>query len=286
VVLAERHVDAGEAGCGMTFVRNGAVFCLVLYLVITAVMYFMQRRLQYHPENKGLTPEAMGLQGVTVNRLKTPDGESLVSWYVAAKPGHATILYFQGNGGEIGDRPKRFAFLADKGFGVLYLSYRGYGGSTGEISEQGFITDALTAYDWLLGQGVAPGKIALIGESLGSGVAVQLAAQREVGAVALEAPYTSTADIAASLYWWLPVRLLMKDQFRSVDYIGKVKVPLLVTHGDADTVIPLRYGKALFAAANEPKELVVVPGFGHDLLFEPSTWAREADFFERVIGRE
>jgi fermentation-respiration switch protein FrsA (DUF1100 family) len=283
VVLDEGHGNACEADRGMIFLRNAAIFCFCLYLAITLAKYLMQRRLQYHPENKGLTPEAVGLSGVTVNLLKTPDGESLVSWYVAAKLDQLTVLYFQGNGGEIGDRPKRFAYLVSRGFGVLYLSYRGYGGSSGAISEQGFITDALTGYDWLLKQGVEAKKIALIGESLGSGVAVQLAAQKEVGAVALEAPYTSTADIAAEIYWWLPVRLLMKDQFRSIDHIGKVKAPVLVTHGKADEVIPLRYGEALFAAANEPKEMVEVPGYGHDVIHELSTWVREADFFARVM---
>src|SRR5436190_12655181 len=109
----------------MTFLRNAALFCLVVYLAITLAMYLMQRRLQYHPENKGLTPEAVGLSGVAVNRLKTPDGESLVTWYVAARPGEPTVLYFQGNAGEIGDRPKRFAYLQSRGLGVLYLSYRG-----------------------------------------------------------------------------------------------------------------------------------------------------------------
>ena len=267
----------------MTTLGKAAVICVLAYGGVMLAMYFLQRGLQYFPQDKGLTPEAAGLSGVAVNRLATPDGERIVTWYVAAKPDRPTILYFHGNAGEIGDRPRRFQYYAERGFGVLYVSYRGYGGSTGNISERGLVTDAITAYDWLIQQGVVPAQIALVGESLGSGVAVQLAAQKSVGAVALEAPYTSTADIAAAIYWWLPVRLLMKDQFRSMDYIGAVTAPLLVIHGAADRLIPTEYGKALFAAANEPKEISIVEGFGHDVLFEEATWAREIEFFERVI---
>lgn len=267
----------------MTTLGKMALVCLLAYAGLVLAMYLLQRSLQYHPENKGLTPEAAGLSGVAVNLLGTPDGERIVTWYAAAKPGRPTIVYFHGNAGEIGDRPKRFQYYAARGFGVLYVSYRGFGGSTGEISEAGLVTDAISAYGWLVKQGVLPSQIAVLGESLGTGVAVQLAAQKPVGAVALEAPYTSTADIAAAIYWWLPVRLLMKDQFRSVDYIGAVTAPLLITHGEADTLIPVEYGRKLFAAANEPKELAVIAGIGHDVLFEEATWAREIEFFNRHI---
>jgi len=267
----------------MTALGKAALVGVLAYAGLVLAMYFLQRGLQYFPQDKGLTPEAVGLSGVAVNLLDTPDGERIVTWYVAAKPGRPTVVYFHGNAGEIGDRPTRFRYYTDRGFGVLYVSYRGYGGSTGSISEKGLITDALTAYDWLIAQGVQPSQIALLGESLGTGVAVQLAAQRSVGAIALEAPYTSTADIGAAIYWWLPVRLLMKDQFRSIEHIGAVKAPLLFIHGDADAIIPVSYGRSLFAAANEPKEIAVIPGAGHDVLFEEVTWAREVEFFERVI---
>ncbi|HUR43331.1 MAG TPA: alpha/beta hydrolase, partial [Aestuariivirga sp.] len=202
----------------MSLLVKTALVGLLAYAGIMLAMYLLQRSLQYHPESKGLTPAAVGLSGVTVNLLDTPDGERIVTWYAPAMPGRPTVLYFQGNAGEIGDRPKRFQYYRDRGLGVLYVSYRGYGGSTGHISEAGLVTDAMVSYDWLLGQGVAPKQIAVVGESLGTGVAVQLAAQKPVGAVVLEAPYTSTADIAAAIYGWLPVRLLMKDQFRSADY--------------------------------------------------------------------
>ena len=269
----------------MSFIKLFLVLAVAAYAVAACGMYVFQRKLQYFAENKGLTPEGVGIAGTRVENLATPDGERIILWYAPAQPGRPTLLYFHGNAGEMGDRSQRFNYFQAHGFGVAYLSYRGYGGSSGAPTEAGLITDAATSYRWLVAQGVAPRSIALLGESLGSGVAVQTAARHEVGAVALEAPYTSAVDVAARFYWWLPVRLLMKDQYRSMDFIGAVKAPVLVIHGDRDALIPVEFGKRLFAAANEPKELEILRGFDHDLLFEEATWAREAEFFDRMAGK-
>ncbi|HUQ35470.1 MAG TPA: alpha/beta hydrolase [Aestuariivirga sp.] len=267
----------------MSLIKFFAVFAIVAYAAVALGMYVFQRKLQYHAENKSLTPEGVGLLGASVETLTTADGEKIILWHAPAKAGMPTILYFQGNAGEIGDRPLRFNYYHSRGFGVAYLSYRGFGGSSGSPSEAGLMADATAAYDWLMAKGVEPNRIALLGESLGSGVAVQLAAKREVGALALEAPYTSTVEVAAKIYWWLPVHALMKDQFKSIDFIAAVVAPLLIIHGDQDGIIPVEFGRRLFAAANQPKELEIVQGFGHDVLFEETTWAREAEFFARVI---
>jgi fermentation-respiration switch protein FrsA (DUF1100 family) len=267
----------------MSLFKFFVVFAVLAYAVAALGMYVFQRKLQYLTENKGLTPESVGVVGATVEALTTPDGEKIIVWYAPAAEGKPTILYFHGNAGEIGDRPLRFNYYHSRGFGVTYVSYRGYGGSTGSPTEAGLITDATTAYDWLIAKGIAPQNIVLLGESLGSGIAVQIAAQKQVGAVALNAPYTSTADVAARIYWWLPVRVLMKDQYRSMDFIADVKAPLLVVHGDQDILIPLEFGKRLFAAANEPKEMKIIQGLGHEAIFEEVAWAREVEFFARVI---
>jgi hypothetical protein len=267
----------------MSLVKFFVVFAIVVYAVAALGIYAFQRKLQYQAENKGLTPEGVGIIGASIETLATVDGEKIILWYAPAKAGMPTILYFHGNAGEMGDRPLRFNYYHSRGFGVAYLSYRGYGRSSGSPSEAGLMADADAAYDWLLVKGVEPSRIALLGESLGSGVAVQLAAKREVGALALEAPYTSTVEVAAKIYWWLPVHALMKDQFKSIDFIAAVVAPLLIVHGEDDGLIPVEFGKRLFAAANQPKELEIIPGFGHDVLFEETTWAREVEFFARVI---
>ena len=253
-----------------------------LYLLVVVAMFVFQRQLQFFPGHRAPNPQEAGLRGVEVIDLPTPDGETVRLWYAPAAPGKPTVLYFQGNAGEIADRANRFAAYQSAGLGVAFLSYRGYGDSTGQISEAGLITDATAAYDWLITQDVAATRIMLVGESLGSGVAVQLAAKHPVGGVALEAPYTSTADVAAQIYPWLPVRLLTKDQFRSIDHIANVTAPLLIQHGDADAVIPYPMGQALFAAANTPKTFETLANQGHEALFQPAIWAREIAFFAQI----
>ena len=197
----------------------------LLYLLVLITLYTLQRQVQYQPSHRNPSPAAVGLTGVQVITLPTPDGADLVLWYAPPAPDRPTLLFFHGNAGEIADRSDRFAYYQRHDFGVAFLSYRGFGGSTGTISETGLLTDARTAYDWLTAQGTPPDRIGLVGESLGTGVAVQLVARVPIGAVALGAPYTSTADVAAWRFPWLPVRWLMKDQFRSIDYIAAINAP-------------------------------------------------------------
>jgi uncharacterized protein len=267
----------------MTILRTVILVAIAVYVLIALFMFLQQRNLQYHPSKKGHTPEALGLDNVRAETIETPDGEKLAAWHLPAENGSPTILFFHGNAGEIGDRADRLVYYRERGFGALFVSYRGFGSSTGSISEEGFITDALAAHDWLTGRNIQPEQILLVGESLGTGVAVQLAAQRKVAALALEAPYTSVADVAASIYWWLPVRLLLKDTFPSRDHIGQVKVPLLIQHGDQDGIIPVDHGHRLFEMANEPKELHIIPGAGHDVIQQPEVWEKALAFFRRHV---
>jgi fermentation-respiration switch protein FrsA (DUF1100 family) len=269
----------------LSLLRGVLIPLLGAYVLIAAYMYVTQRSHQYFPSRQGLATSAAGLSGVEDVKLASRDGMVLQAWYSPAQPGRATILYFHGNGGEIADRPDRFAAYQARGFGVFFLSYRGYGASTGSPSEKGLMDDARAAYDWLVAKAIEPDEIVLVGESLGSGVAVQLAAERQVRALALEAPFASAANIAAAAYWWLPVRLLMKDTFDSLAFIGKVKAPLLIIHGDLDGVVPLSEGRVLFARANEPKEMIVVQGGDHGTIFSPDSWALEMRFFDRQVAK-
>lgn len=268
----------------ISLLRSVSIVIVGAYVLIAAFMYVTQRSHQYFPARQGPTASAAGLLGVEDVRLASGDGETLQAWYSPARPGKPTILYFHGNGGEITDRTERFAAYQAQGFGVFFLSYRGYGASTGSPTEKGLVDDAGAAYDWLMARGVAADEVMLVGESLGSGVAVQLAAGRKVRALALEAPFASAANVAAAAYWWLPVRLLMKDKFDSSALIDKVKAPILVIHGDLDGVVPLSEGQALFARANEPKEMVVIPGGNHGSIFSPESWALEMRFFDRQVA--
>lgn len=256
----------------------------VLYGAALSGIYAFQRDLQYFPTHRDPAPAALGLSGVERVTLTAPDGVSLVLWLSLPDPRAPVILFLHGNAGEIADRADRLAFWRDRGFGTAFLSWRGYGGSGGRPTEAGLLTDAQTTYDHLRDQGVAPDRIVVVGESLGTGPAVMLAARNPVGAVILEAPYSAAVDIARAAYPWLPVGLLMKDQFRTRDHIAAIGAPLLILHGEADSVIPVGHGRRLYDLAAEPKTFRSLGPVDHDALFAPATWKIEADFIARTIG--
>ena len=158
--------------------------------------------------------------------------------------------------------------MANAGMGLLAIEYRGYASSTGSPSERGLKLDGEAAYAAAIASGVAPERIVPLGESLGSGVAVALAARHKVGALVLDSPYSSIADVAAAAYWFVPVRALLRDPFRNDLLIGSVNVPTLIVHGTKDAVVPIRFGEKLFALANPPKEFWRVEGAVHLALGE------------------
>jgi fermentation-respiration switch protein FrsA (DUF1100 family) len=240
-------------------------FAVAIFGCVVAVAYAAQRSLQYHPDRTRVPPDAAGLFGAEEIELTTADGEKVIVWHVPPKGDRPVVLYFHGNGGSLAWRANRFrSFVAD-GTGLVALSYRGYGGSTGSPTEAGLIADAEAAYAFAAARYPVE-RIAVWGESLGTGVAVALAASHKIARLILETPFTSAADVGARIYWFLPVQLLMKDSFRSDARIGKVTVPVLVLHGTADAVIPFGFGEKLFALANEPKRFVRLEGGGHSNL--------------------
>lgn len=234
-----------------------------IYLAVALAMFFFQRQLMYAPESYKTDPRDEGLAGIEERHLRSSDGADVVAWYGKAMPGQPTLLYFHGNGGSLATRSERIRKYMSRGRGIYMMSYRGYSGSTGSPSEAANVTDAKSAWDDLVALGVAPADIIIYGESLGSGVAVQVAAAKTPSALVLDAPYTSMVDVAASHYPWLPVRPMLLDRYESAQSIGKVRCPLLIIHGEKDEVIPIEMGRGLFAAANEPKKIVTFANAGH-----------------------
>jgi uncharacterized protein len=247
----------------MATLKSFLTFALVAYGGMVALLYVGQRALQYFPESVRTAPAAAGFPEAEEVVLDTADGERVIVWHVPPRADKAAVLYFHGNGGALRYRVGRFRALTADGTGLVALSYRGYGGSSGRPTETGLLTDAQAAYAFAAARYPAE-RIAVWGESLGSGVAVPLAAERPVGRVVLEAPFTSAADVGAGVYWFIPVRLLMKDQFRSDLRIGQVTAPVLVLHGDRDNVVPFALGERLYALINSPKRFVRFRGGGHE----------------------
>jgi hypothetical protein len=229
-------------------------------------LFFAQRSFLFPiPTVARTSPQQAGFSEAEEHVLDTADGETVIVWHVPAKPGHPVVLYFHGNGDFLAGFFGRFHDLIADGTGVVALSYRGYAGSSGHPSERGLLSDAAAAYAFTVARYEAA-RIVVWGFSLGTGVAVALAADKPVGRLILEAPYTSTADVAASLFWYMPVHLVMRDQFRSDERIGRVTAPLLIMHGERDRTIPIHFGERLFALAHEPKQFVRFPEGGHENL--------------------
>jgi fermentation-respiration switch protein FrsA (DUF1100 family) len=255
----------GQARHRTPGMKSIILIALVLYVAVVGLLYFFQRGLMYFPDRVRTSPEAAGFPLATEQTLTTEDGERVLIWHVPPRGERPVVIYFQGNGGGLNLRVTRFQSLVADGTGLIALSYRGYGGSSGSPSEEGLIADARAAYKFAV-EHYVPSRLVLWGESLGTGVAVALAAQRPVGKVVLQSPFTSTADVGAAAYWFAPVRLLMKDQFRSDERIGRVSAPVLVMHGERDRVVPFRFGERLFSLVKSDKRFVRFADGGHDSL--------------------
>lgn len=234
------------------------------YVLALAILFFDQRNLLYHPTAAGAPANSAGL-GIQKVRIDTADGEHLVGWWLPPRADLPTFLFFNGNTAGLDGQGGRWKRLAKEGTGFLAIAYRGYDGSTGHPTEEGLHQDALAAYGWLA-QRVPPKDIVIHGFSLGTGVAVRLATEKPARALILEAPYTSTVDVAVRQAPWAPVRLLMLDRFPSKARIREVKMPILIVHGDADSVIPIAQGQELFSTAPQPKQFVRMRGSDHNTL--------------------
>lgn len=238
------------------------IACVAGYGAFVVLLYVAQRAIMYLPDPRRIAPAAAGLPEAEEVVLDS-DGEKLVVWHVAPRGDAPVVLYFQGNGAGLSVRANRFRAIVSDGTGLAALGYRGYSGSTGRPSEAGFLRDAATLYDFAVAR-YGTSRIVPWGESIGTGVAVALAAEQPVARVVLESPFTSAVDIAASAYFFVPVRWLMKDQFRSDQRIGKVRAPVLVLHGDRDDVVPIAYGERLYERITAPKRFVRLPNANHN----------------------
>ena len=254
------------------------------YALLTGVMFLAQRRMMYYPDTGAPSLELANLPDMATVTLDTADGLELLAWHrPPARGDRPTLVYLHGNAGHIGHRGGKVRPYLDAGYGVLLVSWRGYGGNPGNPTEEGFYHDARAALDFLAGAGVPAERIVVYGESIGSGPAVQVATERNVGALVLEAPLTSAADVAQRHYWYLPARYLVLDRYDSKAKIGRVAAPLFIVHGERDRVVPVDIGRALLAAANEPKDARFFPNADHNDLYDHGGADAVLEFLERTF---
>jgi hypothetical protein len=255
--------------------RERLIASLVLLLLACALGFLALRKFEalvtFHPAHYSPGESWRIPANAEEVWLKTSDNVRLNAWLVraSAQPSLATIIYFHGNGGNISNLEWTGRELASRGFDVLLLDYRGYGRSDGETDgERELNLDGEAAYDYIVRvRGVSPARVVLFGQSLGTTVAADLASRKPCGALLMESGLSSAADMAAQVLYWLPRPLysLGKNRFESAHKLARVHAPVLIVHGEPDPVIPTEQGRKLYAAANQPKRLLIYPGAGHNV---------------------
>lgn len=261
---------------------------IACYLLLVVFVYFYQRNLQYFPDraNPG-PPKDAGVPEMSVVYYETADRLKLHAWFAPPrKKDGRIVVMFHGNAGNIAGRGVKARYFLDRGYGVLLAEYRGFGGNRGRPSEQGFYADARAALKWLEAQGYGAGSFVIYGESIGTGVAVQIALEVQPRYLILECPFSSAIEIAKQRYPILPVDAMLHDRYDSIGKIARVHSSLLIVHGDEDPVIPIESGKKLFDAANHPKEFCSIAGGGHSDLYDHHAGHIIADWLDKQVAGE
>ncbi len=261
-----------------------AFYLFVACYALGVGAWLIQRRFIYRPAKRPYrSPSSLRLEGVDEIRMEGADGGQILAWKIEAQPGMPTILYLHGNNCNLSNRLERVSRFSGDGYGLLMPSFRGYGLSDGRPSEVNNVNDALKACEDLRASGIQARDIVVYGESLGTGVAVQVAAKCPVGALVLEAPYTSLRDLVRYKLPFIPAWAFLRDSYDSVRHIRKVAAPLLIVHSLGDDIIPFAFGRRLFRAASDPKAFLRVRGAGHTGLFRAGVWPDIRRFIEQHV---
>jgi len=263
-----------------------AVLILVLcvYLGFLLLLFLTQRSIVFRPDRTPADLAAAGLAEQMTNvEIRTTDGLTLTSWWAApVRPDRRVIVYLHGNAGHRGGRADRIRDYLAAGYGVLLVGYRGYGGNPGRPTEAGLYDDARANLAFLAGQKMRPEQIVLLGESLGTAVAIQMATEYPILALILEAPLASILHSARARYPLFAFDFLVRDKFNSLRKVGKVKVPLLLIHGEKDRTTAVRFGRMIYDAANEPKRAHFIAEAGHTDLMHFGFAKSVTDFLDEL----
>lgn len=268
----------------MKLARRLAVALLImlalLYAGAVGYMYFNQRALQYVADGPITALENAALPGATAVAIPSGDG-AVNGWYQPPQSGKPLIVYFRGNSGSFSAEHIRFERFVADGYGFLAFDYRGFPMSPGSLSQDGILEDAIAAFDWVAAKGF---PTVIWGRSLGSGPATYVASQRDTNALLLETPFLSAVTVAWERYPFLPVSLVMQDQFPVDQWIADVAEPVLIAHGAADVTINVSNGERLHALVPNPDELWIEPGAGHSDLWARDIWSHAEPFFARAMA--
>ena len=234
---------------------NLFLICLVflVYFLVTLGLYVFQRNLLYHPMENNYSGDELTVKIEKV-KIATEDNIDLLAWHhVKDNKKYKTILYLHGNAGSLENRIHKINHFNDININFLLLSWRGFNGNGGKPTEKGLYQDARSAVDWLINKGINEENIIIYGESLGTGVATEIAQNKNFAGIILESPFTSMIAAGKSKYPIFPIKLLLKDKYESDKKIKNIISPILVMHGEVDKIVPFWMGEKMFQLANEPK---------------------------------
>lgn len=279
--LADRGGGRARRAARRAIVAANVIFATT-YLIVLALMMFAEESLIFLPDRRPLA--GWELPGVERARFAADDGTKLHGWFFQHPQPRAMVLFACGNAGNISYRGERLAdFCRRQRVALLAFDYRGYGQSEGRPNERGVLMDARAARRWLAERAaVAEKDVVLMGESLGGGVMVDLAARDGARGLILERTFTSLPDVAAVHFPFIPVKMLMRNRLDSLSKIANYHGPLLICHGATDEIIPYELGRRLFAAANEPKQFVDLRRVGHNDPLPPAWDAAVSAFLDRL----
>ncbi len=232
---------------------TAAISIALLYLMVLIFIFFYQRNLLYHPFENNYSSDEINFSYEEVF-IPASNGNNLKGWFHKKNLNNKkTLVFFHGNAGDLRNRIYKLNLIKDFDINFLIVAYRGFSGNEGKPTEKGLYEDARSTLDWLMKQKIKENQIVIYGESLGTGVSIEVAQNKKFAGIILESPFTSMVDAGKFYYPYLPVSLLLKDRYESIKKLKNINVPILVMHGKKDKIVPFHMGKKIYDSANEPK---------------------------------
>ena len=227
------------------------LYLFLIYFLLTLFIYFYQRKLLYHPSENNYLDESSLSHNIQKISIKSEN--DLIGWYYEKNKDYKTLLFFHGNAGKLDNRIYKLNEFSKLNLNYLIFAYRGFSGNEGNLSELGFYQDAQNAKEWLNSKGISDEEIILYGESLGTAIAIEIAKKNPFAGVILESPFTSMEILAQKYYPYFPVKLILKDKYKSIDKLNMIQAPIHVMHGRKDNIVPFYMGEEIFQKYNGVK---------------------------------
>ena len=253
---------------------------IVVYISVLVLLFIFQRNLMYHPNENNYFGDKLEVNIEKVN-IKTSDNINLLGWFHKKDLNKfKTIVYFHGNAGTLENRIHKLNQFKHMEVNFLIIAWRGFSGNEGKPSENGLYIDGLSAINWIIDQGVKEEDIILYGESLGTGIATELAQHKNFAGVILETPFTSMINAAKEFYPYIPVNILLKDRYENYKKIKNINIPILIMHGEKDKIVPFKMGKKMYQLANEPKYFYFTKHDDHMMIYDDQLLSVLKDFIQ------